>query len=69
MKMNMLKANIIYFTHKPNSIIFNYYVGGVLIVTTYYVKDLGVRLDSKLHFHCHVQYLYSHILKLIYFIT
>jgi hypothetical protein len=43
-----------------------------LIVRTDYVKDLGVKLDSKLHFHRHIDNLYSRALKvlgLIRFIT
>jgi hypothetical protein len=72
MKINTLKTNLIYFTHKTNSIYFNYYVDNVLIVRTDCVKDLGVMLDSKLHFHRHIDKLYSRALKLfglIRFIT
>jgi hypothetical protein len=40
-------------------------VGILLIVRTDCVTDLGVTLDSKLHLHRHVDYLYSQILKLL----
>jgi hypothetical protein len=65
MKINTLKINIISFTRKTNGIHFNYYVQNVLIVRTDCVKDLGVMLDSKLHFHRHIDYLYSRALNLL----
>jgi hypothetical protein len=37
----------------------------LLIVQTDCVKDLGVMLDSKLHFHRHVDYIHSRALKLL----
>jgi hypothetical protein len=65
MKINTLKTNIISFTRKTISIHFNYFVSNLLIIQTDYVKDLGVMLDSKLHFHRHVDYLRSKALKLL----
>jgi hypothetical protein len=64
MKINTLKTNIISFTRKTDSIYFNYYVDNLLIVRTDCVKDLGVMLDSKLHFR-HIDNLYSRALKLL----
>jgi hypothetical protein len=29
------------------------------------IKDLGVHIDSKLHFHQHVDFLFSHTMKLL----
>jgi hypothetical protein len=74
MKIIIFKTNIfvISFTRKPNNTHFNYFMGDLLIVRTNRVKDLGVMLDSKLHFHRHVDYLHSQALKLlglIHFIT
>jgi hypothetical protein len=63
--MNIFKTNIIYFTRKTNSIYFNYFVGDLLIIRTDCVKNLGVMLDSKMHFHRHVDYLHSRALKLL----
>jgi hypothetical protein len=40
-------------------------VGNLLIVQTDSIKDLGDMLDSKVHFHRHVDYLYSRALKLL----
>jgi hypothetical protein len=65
MKINIFKTNMIYFTCKTNSIRFNYLVSDLLIVRNDCVKDLGVMLDSKLHFHRHVDYLHSQALKLL----
>jgi hypothetical protein len=65
MKINKFKTNIISFTRKTNSIHFNYYVDNLLIVRTDCVKDLGVMLDSKLHSHRQIDYLYSRALKLL----
>jgi hypothetical protein len=56
MKINTLKKDIISFTRKTNSIHYNHFVGNLLIARTDCVKDLGVMLDSKLHFHRHVDY-------------
>jgi hypothetical protein len=50
MKINILKTNIISFTHKTNTIHFNYFLSDLLIVRTDCVNDPGVMLDSKLHF-------------------
>jgi hypothetical protein len=65
MKIIIFKTNIIYFTRGTKSIYFNYFLGDLLIVRTDCVKDLGVILDSKLHFHRHVDYLHSQALKLL----
>jgi hypothetical protein len=61
--VTIYKTNIIYFTR--NSIHFNYFLGDLSIVRTDCVKDLEVMLDSKLHFHRHVDYLHSQALKLL----
>jgi hypothetical protein len=54
MQINIFKINMILLLAKKY---FNYYFSGVLIVRTDCVKDLGVTLDSKLHFHRHADYL------------
>jgi alpha-D-ribose 1-methylphosphonate 5-triphosphate synthase subunit PhnH len=66
MALNIHKAKIISFTHKTNSVHFNCCVSDVLIFLTDYVND--VMLGSKLHFHCHVSYVYSQA-GLTHFIT
>jgi hypothetical protein len=54
------------FTRKTNSIHFNYFLGDLLNVRTDCVEDLGVMLDSKLHSHRHIDYLYSQAPKLLW---
>jgi hypothetical protein len=44
---------------------FSYFLCDQLIVLNDCVKDLAVMLDSKLHFHRHVNYLHSPVLKLL----
>jgi hypothetical protein len=61
MKISILKTNIISFSFKTNF----YYFSGDLIVQNDCVKDLGVMLDSKLHFHRQVSDLHSQTLMLL----
>jgi hypothetical protein len=69
---NSTFRKIIPFTCKTNSIHFKYFVKDVLILRVECINDLGVMVDSKLYFHCHVDSVYSHALRplmLIRFIT
>jgi hypothetical protein len=59
MEFNVHKTKISSFTCKTNSIHFNYYLNDVSVLCTDYVKELGVLFGSKLHFHCHVNYVHS----------
>jgi hypothetical protein len=54
MELNIQKTKIISFTCKTNSIHFKYFVKDVLILRAECIKDLGVIIDSKLYFQCHV---------------
>jgi hypothetical protein len=65
MQLNIQKNKIISFTRKTNSIHFNYYV---LILRSNCIKYL-VMLDSKLYFHCHVDFVYSQALRTFRFIS
>jgi hypothetical protein len=70
--LNIQKTKIISFTRKINSIHSKYVVKGVLILRAECIKDLGVMVNSKLYFHCHVDFVYSQALGtlgLIRFIT
>jgi hypothetical protein len=72
MQLNIQKNKIVSFTRKTDCIHFNYYVKDVLILRSDCMKDLGVSLDSKLYFHCHVDFVYSQALRtlgIIRFIT
>jgi hypothetical protein len=72
MELNIQKTKIISFTRKTNSINFKYFVKDVLILPAECIKDLGVLVDSKLYFHCHIDFVYSQAVRtlgLIRFIT
>jgi hypothetical protein len=72
MQLNIQKTKIIFLTRKSNSNHINYCVKDVLILHSDCIKDLGVLLDNKLYFHCHVDFVYCQILRtfgLIRFIT
>lgn len=60
---NVEKTKITSFTHNMNSISFNCYVRDISILYTDCIKDFGIMLHSKLHFHSHVDY--AHFLELI----
>jgi hypothetical protein len=63
----------LYLSHvKTNNINFKYFAKDVLILRAECMKDLGVMVDSKLYFHCHVDFIYfqaPRTLGLIRFIT
>jgi hypothetical protein len=42
MKINILNAVIISFTHETHSVPYNYYVGDLIIIHTVYVKDVSI---------------------------
>jgi hypothetical protein len=72
MELSIQKTKIISLTHKTNRINFKQFVKDALILRVECIKDLGVMLDSKLYFHCHVDFVYSQALRtlgLIRFIT
>jgi hypothetical protein len=56
----------LYVSHvKTNSIHFKYFVKDVLILRAECIKDLSVMLDRKLHFYCHVDFVYYQALMTI----
>jgi hypothetical protein len=59
MKLNISKARVIAFTRKTNVLYYNYKICDSSITRTDTIKDLGVQLDSKLHFHAHFDYIFS----------
>jgi hypothetical protein len=65
MKINLGKTTIISFSHKTNSIYFNYKLCNNLVTCSQCVKDLGVLLDCKLYFHQHTDYILSQGLKIL----
>jgi len=47
------------FTRKTNVLYYAYKMYGFSINRKHTIKDLGVQLDSKLHFHAHVDCIFS----------
>jgi hypothetical protein len=68
MELNIQKTRIIYLTRKTNSAHVNYYVSNVIILRSDCIKDLGVMLDSKLHFHRHIDFVHSQAFRTLGFI-
>ncbi|PNF36364.1 hypothetical protein B7P43_G18042 [Cryptotermes secundus] len=50
---------------KTNFLSYEYQLCHAIITRTSSIKDLGVFLDSKLHFHTHVNYIFSERIKLL----
>ncbi|PNF29809.1 hypothetical protein B7P43_G10577 [Cryptotermes secundus] len=65
MKPNADKTKVITFSRKTNYLIYEYKLLHFTITRTYSVKDLGVYLDSKLHFHDHVNFTFSQCIKML----
>jgi hypothetical protein len=62
-EFNIQETKMISFTRKTNSIHLKYFVKDVLILRAECMKDLGVMVDSKLYFHCQVDFVYSQALR------
>jgi hypothetical protein len=65
MKPNFSEIEVNSFTRKTNVLNYQYRLGNSFTLLTDFIKYLGVRVDCKLHFHRHVDFLYSHALKLL----
>jgi hypothetical protein len=65
MKLNINKTSVISFSRKANTLIFNYKLCHSSITRTNSIKNVGVFIDSKLHFHNHADYLFSQCIKLL----
>jgi hypothetical protein len=65
MKPNISKTKVISFSRKTNKLIYDYNLCQSSINRTNSIKDLGVFIDAKLHFHDHVNYIFSHCIKLL----
>ncbi|PNF40690.1 hypothetical protein B7P43_G02183 [Cryptotermes secundus] len=64
MKLNIAKTRVVSYTRKTNFLSYEYQLCHAIITRTSSVKDLGVFFDSKLHFHTHVNYIFSECIKL-----
>jgi hypothetical protein len=65
MKPNLSKIRVISFSRKTTALNYQYRLGNSFILRTDCIKDLGVHIDSKLHFHQHVHFSFSHTMKLL----
>jgi hypothetical protein len=65
MKPNLSKIRVISFSSKTTVLNYQYRLGNSPILRADCIKDLGVHIDSKLHFHQHVDFLFSHAMKLL----
>jgi hypothetical protein len=65
MKLNVDKTKVKTFSRKTNNLIYGYKLFPSTIPRTHSVKDLGVYLDSNLHFHDHVNFIFSHCIKML----
>jgi prepilin signal peptidase PulO-like enzyme (type II secretory pathway) len=65
MKLNVDKTKVITFSRKTNNLICGYKLFYSTMPRTQSVKDLGVHLDSKVHFHDHVNFIFSHCIKML----
>jgi hypothetical protein len=61
MKQNVSKSRVISFSRKTITLIFHYKLYHSFISRT----DLGVFIDSELHFHNHVDYIFSQCIKFL----
>jgi hypothetical protein len=65
MRLNIPKTRVMTYTRKTNFLSYEYQLCHVIITRTSSIKDLGVFFDSKLHFHEHVDYVFSDYIKLL----
>jgi hypothetical protein len=65
MNLNISKTRVITFSRKTNTFLLKYKPRDSYITHTDCIKDLGVFIDSKLYFHCHVDYIFSQSIKLL----
>jgi hypothetical protein len=59
MKLNTSKTRVVVFARKTNALYYRYKIRDSFIT----IKDLGVQLDSKLHFHAHADYTFSQCVR------
>ena len=62
-KLNVSKTRAITFSRKTNGLYYVYKIQDSSLPRTDTIKDLDVQLDSKLHFHAQVDYIFSQSLR------
>jgi hypothetical protein len=64
MKLNIAKTRVIS-SRKTNALIYDYKLCQSSVTRSHSIKDLGVHIDNKLHFHDHVNYIFSQSTRLL----
>jgi len=64
-KLNISKTRVIAFTRKTKLLYYTYKIWDSYITCMDTIKDLGIQLDSKLHFHAHADYIISQSVRLL----
>jgi hypothetical protein len=64
MKLNIGKTRVISFSRETNALIYDYKLCQSSITRTHSIKDLGVYIDNKLHFHV-VNFIFSQSTRLL----
>ncbi|PNF27925.1 hypothetical protein B7P43_G03400 [Cryptotermes secundus] len=65
MKLNIAKTRVVSYIRKTNFLSYEYQLCHDIITRTGSIKDLVVFYDSKLHFHTHINYIFSECIKLL----
>jgi len=65
MKLDISKIRVTAFTRKTNVLYYTYKIWDLSITNMDTIKDLGVQLDSKLHFHAHADYIISQSVRML----
>jgi len=65
MKLHISKTRVIAFTRKTNVLYYIYKIWHSYITNMDTIKDRGVQLDSKLHFHAHADYIISQSVRML----
>jgi hypothetical protein len=65
MKLSTSKTKVISFSRRTNVLVCDYERCQSSITRIDFIEDLGVFIYAKLHFHNHVNYIFSHCIKLL----
>jgi hypothetical protein len=65
MKLNVSKTRVLNFSRKTNGFYYVCKIQNSSITRTDTIKDLGVQLDSKLHFQAYVDYIFSQFQRIL----
>jgi hypothetical protein len=63
--LNIRKTRVIAFTRKTKVLYYTYKIWNSYITCMDTIKDLGVQLDSKLHFHAYADYIISQSVRIL----